>query len=578
MSGIRVDPNRFYRQHIDRLRAALSPAEQGSYADWVTAHTILKGKPYSYGGHEYQETILRDGARVKSVRKPSQVGISELSIRRALAFVLRNPGVTMMYVLPTATFSQTFAKTRFDVVVDESPDVSTQRHKGTDSSSVKRFLNNSFVFFKGASRTGQAISVPVDSLVIDEVDLAEDQDILSQFTSRLTHSSYKEEFYLSTPTVPGYGISAHYEAALQFIELTTCNRCGHTFEPDYYRDVVVPGLPIEVPELNYRTRTKLEGVDLAKAHLACPKCRRQVATEAKYRKFVPFNPSCKSDAHAYQVTPFSCPKTRTVGDVVQDSVKYRQTADFVNFGLGLPYESSETQLTLSEVDAAFDVNHSLYPEEAPVSVAGMDLGGECAHLTGGVFVDNHVRVYSAEMIPLHQVVERYKEVAAKRRVISSVIDMMPYTEVVRAVQQTDPNAFACVFSNSKITTELFQVKSKEEDQAKASFGLRQINANRHIGLDMLVDMLKTGQISFAKSCHPQRKLITKHLLSLKRVRVKNRGLDGGDSFAWRKTDGEDHYFFALLYLVLATYLRGVSVGVVPLPFLAAPMRLKKFNK
>jgi hypothetical protein len=560
--------------HLERLRTQVLEEDAArSYADWITKHTRLKGKPFSFEGHQYQRVILEDPAREKCVRKPAQCGISELVIRYALAFTNLHPGVTVIYILMTALFSQTFAKTRFDVVVDESPDVAANIFPGTDSSTVKRFLNNSFIFFKGASKSGQAISQPSDLNIVDEFDFAEDHKIITQFNSRLRHSEFGRIMEFSTPTVSGFGISEAFENSKQFVEMTKCCHCNHWFLPDYFEHVRHPDLKVDLREVNFFNQHLIEGLDLDLAYLECPKCGREVDQSDKYREFIAVDVDSQKTKHGYQITPFSCPSITPVGRLIKESTEYRDIADFYNFALGLPYDSRDTQLSVADVAKCF-TSDVQYPDTPPVSEMGLDLGGQCACLTGHLFPDGHLRIYHAEQINLHSLRERYKEVAADQRVIASVIDAFPYTDTVLALQAQDPNAWACVFSNTK-GLELFTVREVEEDQTKATFGLRQITAKRDAGLDLVAAMLREGKISFAPSTFHARDTIVEHLTDMRRVPKKTRSSEDPE-FRWVKSErGQDHYFFALLFLLLATYLRGVSHGTVTLPRLVTKIRPKR---
>lgn len=559
----------FSEQHLDRIETAVQPKNGEFYSKWIPKNTRLKGKLFSWNDHAYQKVIAADEAREQCIRKPSQVGISELMIRWVLAFSLLNRGVTTIYSLPTAMFAQKFAKTRFDVVIDESPNVKSQIYPGADSAMVKRFLCNSMVFFNGASRSSQVISVPADYIVQDEKDFAEDQEILTQLHSRLTHSEFKKLTSLSTPTVDGYGISEDFENSVQFIELTRCNHCNHYFDPDYFEDVVIPGFLGDIKEFNYLNKSLLTQHRVNEAFLACPRCRRPVNTGEDYREFVVKNPDSNAEMHGYQITPFSCPSTRPAPEIIKTATKYKRYADFINFGLGLPATTSENALSEEEIEAAF-VSDARFPDKAPVSVMGLDMGGQCACFTGAPFPDGHLHIYHAELIPLHRLHKTYREIAAEQRVIASVIDALPYTDTVKAIQGVDHSSWACLFRETK-STELFTVQEKEEDESKATYGLRQITAQRDMGLDFVVSMLRSGKLTFSRELLPLLPVISKHLRDLKRIKLSDKY--GEDIYTWRKSSaGQDHFFFALLYLVLATFMRGVSGGSVALPSLV--MKIK----
>jgi len=198
-----------YSQHLSRVRAAIDPrAQAATISEWLIKHTTINSRAWSFRDHEYQRTILDDPAPIKYVKKCSQVGISELAVRRVIAKVQLHAGINAMYVLPTAAFASMFSSTRLASALDSSKEAKESLYK-TDSTTIKRFFNESFVYMRGASRSGQAISVPVTDLTLDEIDFAEDQAVLTSFASRMTHADedLMSQLGFSTPTVPKYGIS-----------------------------------------------------------------------------------------------------------------------------------------------------------------------------------------------------------------------------------------------------------------------------------------------------------------------------------------------------------------------------------
>jgi len=111
----------FFQRHFERVQAALNPALQAAtIATWLCLNTTLKGKPFSFKDHEYQKVILDSPAQVKNVKKCSQIGISELAVRRLIAKVMLHAAINAMYVLPTAAFSALFAATRLAPALDSS--------------------------------------------------------------------------------------------------------------------------------------------------------------------------------------------------------------------------------------------------------------------------------------------------------------------------------------------------------------------------------------------------------------------------------------------------------------------------
>lgn len=69
--------NRFALQLWDRMdRCFARDTADMSYADWVTQHTTLRGRPFSMRGYEFQEAILNDMHPTLVCKKCSQVGLA----------------------------------------------------------------------------------------------------------------------------------------------------------------------------------------------------------------------------------------------------------------------------------------------------------------------------------------------------------------------------------------------------------------------------------------------------------------------------------------------------------------------
>lgn len=575
--------------HLQRIRSGTDPnLAVSTIADYLTTHTVIKGKPFSFVDHEYQKTLSEDPAPVKYCLKCSQIGITEYSLRRAIAALQLYAEINLAYILPSATLAAKISATRFATALQSCKPAREAIYK-TDSVSVKRWVNESFAYFMGASRAGQAISVPVTRLVVDEVDYAEDQDVLTSFTSRMTHADprYYDEFWFSTPTVGGYGISHLFDNSQQYAELQRCCHCNHEFIPDYYSDVKLPGfnataangMPVlgserTLKEINFLSKEILTQYTVAAAYLECPKCRRPVDQDIKYRRFVCVNPDSNFEPHGYKVTAFSAPKYMPPSKMIKTSTSYKAVKDFVNNCLGLPHDDESTGLSERELSELF-CSDIRYPDNPSYQIAGTDLGGTCAHLTAYAAPDGHIRIMSAQQIPLHRFQDAYRKSTAENRVISAVIDSLPYTDTVAALQATHPSLWACLFSSTK-GVELYSLRDVEADENTASYGIRQITAKKHALLDFVVSMIRAGRISFAPSTFHERDNIIAHLRDSKRIQITNK--DGEVEFVWRKSaTGVDHYFYALAYLVLANFLKGLGGGLAPLPFLAGKFKVKNEN-
>lgn len=602
--------------HLERLRAGLAQTKL-TFAGWIKSNIVLNGKPFSFLNHEYQETILEDVCNKKVVKKCSQVGLSALNLCRALAFVSLQAGVKLSYVLPSAKFAQKFVKMRLDPLIDASPNIKARLEKGNDSSELKQ-VGDSFFMSQGASvsSTTNVLAIDLDAIVVDELDGAESHDVINQLISRLIHSQLKDEFYLSTPTVPGYGISLKFNNTRQHVLLQKCTRCNQWFKPDYYKHVHLPGYTPhhDLSEISYLNNNVLNDYDLKTAVLVCPnpKCRLPLTVSnvmnPATREFVCENVDSKAEFHGYHISPFAIPAIITPGSLIARSGRYSRLQDFYNDALGLELASKETGLSLEEIETFFKPKPIIpssyssadqfkskdFQSKVPFTLMGLDMGGECA-CTIAVPVPlssikrSRLRIVHAEMIPLHRVRARVEELYSEFRVSMGVVDSMPYTDSVLMLQEKFPTLYASIFSKKKGLS-LYDVTEQNVDDPVTAMSLvRSISVARDRGFDLLVSSLREGIITF-DPLPLVRSTYTEHLMDLKRIFVAmgrfdssgggsaSTGINGDGKFVWRKTRGIDHYFFSLLYVFLAFCMNSgiepvVAMQNVPL---ISKFRLKNF--
>lgn len=536
-----------FLHHVERLKSAtINKLSMEHLPEWICKHTKLAGEPYSFIDHEYQERILRSMAREINVRKCSQVGLSETSARMALALCAVTRAYTVAYTLPTAGFAATFMRTRIDPVIDGSEYLKSLVHTTTDNSEVKRF-GDSYLYLKGAQSSNAPISVPCDHLIHDEIDFS-DPEVIGQYHSRITHSKYKRKTRLSTPTIPNRGIDKEFQRSKRYFNMTKCNHCGEWFYPDYFRDVKIPGFSGDLRSI---TKINLHKYRYNEAYVGCPRCGKAVDLGPQYREWVCENPDDHYVADGFQVAPFDAPRIITPGYLVESSTAYKRYIDFINFGLGLPAEDKESTLTASELE-------ELLTDQMPTLwgsyVMGLDMGLMCHCVIGFCTYDGFLIIVHSEVIPVHMVRQRRKELAAQFHVRMTVVDSQPYTETVLAMQTEDDNLFGAVYVRSK-NLETHYVREQERDEDQAKVEIRQVNINRDKAFDHLMEIIRAKTLRKVKDENDE--LWKTQLCDMKRV--KEWTADAELSFVWRKSeDGNDHFHHATLYMHIASQMMGIT--------------------
>jgi ribosomal protein L37AE/L43A len=556
-----------FELHLQRMElATIRRYTSGQMPEWISANTYIQGKSYSFLDHEYQEKILRDEAVETVVQKCSQVGISEVSARKALARCAMNRGYTVAYTLPTAGFAGTFMRTRIDPVIDGSPLLSSMVHKTTDNSEVKRF-GDSYLYLRGAQSSNAPISIPVDELIHDELDFS-DSEVVSQYHSRLTHSKYKRKSKFSTPTIPNRGINKEFMNSKRHFNMVKCEHCNHYFLPGYHEHVRIPGA--ETLELRTLTKATLKFYDFRNAYIECPKCKKAPSLQIQHRHWVCENADENLIANGYQVSPFDAPNIITPGYLIESSVAYKRYVDFENFGLGLPAEDKESTLMKEELLNLFvsfgGASYGTY-------FMGIDMGLTCHVIVGFKAPDGRLIIVHKERVPASKIRARRKELYKQFRPRVTVVDSLPYTETVIAMQAEDKNLYGAVYSRNK-GLELYSVtkKDEKEQKEKGMDQVRQVTINRDKAFDSLMDDLRGQLILVADGVESEEaKHWVEQLCDMKRIREFNS--DGELGFTWKKSEeGNDHYHHATLYMVTASQMLGVAGKSILIPFGAT-----KFN-
>ena len=196
---------------------------------------------------------------------------------------------------------------------------------------------------------------------------------------------------------------------------------------------------------------------------------------------------------------------------------------------------------------------------------GIDLGKTCHICVAASSFDGSMQVVHIEAVPLQLLRQRYVELRAQYRVRVSVIDSLPYTDTVLALQSLDQNLWASVYTNTK-GAELFSVKKRDEDDEKGLQQLRQINVARDRTFDALMAFVRSGQFSKV-TCANDDEFVA-HCTDMRRVKDWDARAQEM-VFRWVKSEqGADHWFFALSYAFLAKHLvstwAGAGGGALPL--------------
>lgn len=541
-----------FSHHLQRLRmSTVDRLSRANTSQWIEENTKIGGRRWSWDKHEFQLRIADEQATEIVVAKAAQLGVSELSLRMALAWMMMMPApFSVAYTFPTASFASQYSRTRFDPIVQSSPAArAAMASADMDNSEIKSFGPERTLYFKGAATGNAAISDSLHAIIHDEVDFS-DQDVLGAYSSRLIHSPHKWRMKISTPTTPGGPIMQAFESSQRWHNMCKCHLCGHYFWPTYYEHMVVPGWGNHLDEI---TEENLNRVRHADAYIQCPACKGRPSLLPPHREWVCENPDEGYRAVGIRLSPFDAPRVQSPSDLIVASTTYSRKTLFRQFALGQPDEDSENGFTLEDLEGA-----SFIPSDRPDGTyfLGFDQGLVCHIAVGCVDNGDCLKVVHWERVHLSNFRKRYTELKARFGVQNTTCgDMYPNVSMSMQMVDEDSQFFPATYVTRQ-GMDIFEVKLRDADDEEGQTMLRQVKVARSLLFDRLMLDVRTGKLLLGKTSEWEH--VTTHMQDMKRASATLRA-SGEYASVWQKSaKGNDHYMHALGYLWLAAQMRGVG--------------------
>jgi hypothetical protein len=520
-------------QFYDDLRARY-PVDGAdmTYAEWISANTTLLNRPFAYKGFEFQQGIVNDLSRQLSVIKPSQVGMTEVQIRKFLAMLTRNRGTSGIFTFPNEKMFRSNSKTRIKPVVRQPVFDSTGLEEEKQTRSVALYeINGSWAHITGLTE-GDATSTPADFLFHDELDLS-DQAMIGLFQSRLQNSVHRITQEFSTPSHTGFGIDARYAASDQREYLTRCGGCGHWQSPTFdLKFAHLEGYSGDgkLDELDADTAA---GIDFSSSFIKCERCNKPLdLSDPDCREWVARYPTRM--AHGYRISPFSPTHGRLdLEYIVSQLLKMKQLDNlkgWYNTVLGLPFSDGNSKLDPWMVQAVM-VSPAIPEVSGPVAL-GCDMGRTC-HLTLGVIRQNgEVDPFLFEQVPSNQILERIQQLDRRYNIVTGGVDRHPYTtESERIRDATGRRVLPIEYRGAS-----FMQLVKDEYDA-----MDHVKVNRTAAIDAQMKAIR-NQATKMTGYGGLASVIVEHLCDMVRIEADEKPA------TWEKLTGADHFLHSLVLM------------------------------
>lgn len=515
----------------------------------VTKYGFVSGRPYSFKDHEYQIDIIRDTRSRISVRKCSQVGLSELMVQKILAMCATMKHTRIIFTLPTRDMAMAFSKDRFDGAIDQSDFYTGLMEKASNSASQKK-IGSCLLYITGSFGANSAISVPAEVVISDEEDFS-NEVILGKLNSRLRHASLVDEMgnrgmrmRFSTPTVDDYGVDAGFQAGDQRYYMVKCNHCETWVLPDFFEDFIVPGMDRGMRELS-KDDMRNPFLKFQESWIKCPCCGKDLQRsllDPERRQWVAKHPEVWD--HSYQVYPWDVPKYNPPAAIIKQLGDYPLKSDFYNFVIGLPYSDAENTFVVTEEMRLLVSTVEMWRYQNTLvgsqTVAGMDVGKTC-HFVVLARRGKNWDIVWAEKIQntrenpaTNQVLDRMDFYRIQKLCIDAGPDITLVNNLVAAREQIS----AVVYVRS--VSSLLPIEEKQDGTV--------INADRTKTLSLTLSKHNAGEIGYPRDERVTREIF-EHLKTTKKVR--QRATDGDMVERFVKTSDTDHWVHALNYAMIA---------------------------
>jgi hypothetical protein len=515
-----------------------------SMGDWITHNTTIKKRPFSYDGYGFQKQIADDMHHNVSVKKCSQIGLTEVQIRKFLAILTRSTALAGIFSMPN---EKMFTKTyngRIKPILEADAVFNPPSAMKPTRSKDQIQIRDSFGYITACTE-GDATSLSADFLFHDELDLSP-QEIIALYQSRLQGSDMQITQSFSTPTFSGYGIDKNYQLTDQREYKAKCAGCGRwhipLFTPPFIH--LKGGMPRDVELFTELTAQQIALLDLEDCYVKCPDCSARFDLgNDDLREWVALRPSVLN-FRGYQVRPFSTPRIKPsyiFGQLAQYQEK-SFTRGFYNTVLGEEYTAADARLQEVDIKACMAKGTASIPNisaDTPCFM-GIDVGLTCYITISYDDDDGTPHFVLFDTVPASSLQRRVSELCRIYNVVQGAIDRFPYTTEADALRDATAGLIIPVqYRGLQMLAPVLEADTKV---------LNHYSANNTLALDR-VQSLVSHRAMVISGYQGQRETVIKHLMDMVR---DDKPSDSDNVLGeWKKTSGNDHFMHSMAFNLLA---------------------------
>lgn len=202
-------------------------------------------------------------------KKAAQMAYTAAALNRAL-YMMDVRGISVLYMLPKRSPDATdFSRTKFDTLLENSEHLnkifSKVRNVGHKQAGSADF------FLRGSRSRSGAKSISVGVKVFDEFDEMSMKNVtLAMERSAGYELKDSQSIWISTPTLPGYGIDLLFTQSSKAIFIFECPHCHKWIDLTFPESIVITA--------DHYTKQE----ELKNTHLICKECKGKLEHESKH--------------------------------------------------------------------------------------------------------------------------------------------------------------------------------------------------------------------------------------------------------------------------------------------------------
>jgi hypothetical protein len=514
------------------LSKNIDPKDLSSADAWFWAYwnkIKLQSGLFSLEGHEYLIEPMQSQVLQRVMKKGAQMGFTQIEILRTLhGMIFGSYPMGVLYLFPTSDDVLDFGKSRFKPILDNNYQHIGRYVGHTEAAELKQ-IGKAYLYLRGA-RAGSKVeglkkeshklrSIPVDKVVFDEVDLM-DSDMIPLALERMSHSKIQEKVYLSTPTIPDFGIDRLYNDSDQRVWVIACPKCN--------RECCL--------ELDFPSCVKFND---GKAYRACVKCGAEL--HPSQGRWVAQN--TKSDIAGWWISQLNSLYVDP-GKIISlfENPPNGNLQEVYNSKLAMAYISAENRLIPNDVYSSCGTHIIQMKDGGPCGM-GIDVQGKTLVIVIGkkVFGGKKKIVWVGEVPDFPDAVELGVSFGVKQ----AAVDFQPETRKAREFQ-----------GNGKFPVYLCRYRDSVRMGEKADYTSGVVELARTEVFDMTGMNTKRGVYLFPRRC-PQVEEFAKQMSNTAKILEEDlrRGIK---VYRYRKL-GPDHFRNAMNYFEVA--LKGLPESV-----------------